>query len=62
MLNREFHSSVNERRIRIQRDTAVFVPVITSQFLIGDEYRGVVLNDELGLRAAARSDTVNGGG
>jgi hypothetical protein len=56
-----FYSSVNERRIRIQRDTAVFVPVITSQFLIGDEYQGVVLNDELGLRAAARRDTVNGG-
>jgi|GEM_PF-656985 len=56
-----FYSSVNERRIRIQKDTAVFVPVITSQFLIGDEYQGAVLNDELALRAAARSDTVNGG-
>jgi hypothetical protein len=56
-----FYSSVNERRIRIQQDTAVFVPVITTQFLIGDEYQGVVLNDELALRAAARRDTVNGG-
>jgi hypothetical protein len=56
-----FYSSIDERRIRIQKDTAVFVPVITSQFLIGDEYQGVVLNDELALRAAARRDTVNGG-
>jgi hypothetical protein len=56
-----FYSSVKERRIRIQQDTGVFVPVITSQFLIGDEYQGVVLNDELALRAAARRDTVNGG-
>jgi hypothetical protein len=56
-----FYSSVNELRIRIQKDTAVFVPVITSQFLMGDEYQGVVLNDELALRAAARRDTVNGG-
>jgi hypothetical protein len=56
-----FYSSVNELRITIQKDMAVFVPVITSQFLIGDEYQGVVLNDELALRAAARRDTVNGG-
>ena len=56
-----FYSSIKERRIRIHQDMAVFVPVITSQFLIGDEYQGVVLNDELALRAAARRDTVNGG-
>jgi len=56
-----FYSSIDERRIRIQKDTAVFVPVITSQFLVGDEYQGVVLNDELALRAAARRDTVSGG-
>jgi hypothetical protein len=56
-----FYSSIKERRIMIQQDTAVFVPVITTQFLIGDEYQGVVLNDELALRAAARRDTVNGG-
>ena len=56
-----FSTLTREHRLRIQEDTAVLVPVITTQIQIGDEYQGEVLNSQLALRAAARRDTVNGG-
>jgi hypothetical protein len=59
--NRAFSSMTKEQRIKIQEDTAVFVPVISTMFALGDDYQGQVLNDELSMRLAARRDTVNGG-
>jgi hypothetical protein len=56
-----FSSLTKEQRIRVQEDTAIFVPVISTMFSLGDEYQGQVLNDELSMRNIARKDTVNGG-
>ena len=59
--NRIFSSLTKEQTITIQRDTAVLIPVITTQLVLGDDYAGQVMNDELSVRSAARRDTVNGG-
>jgi hypothetical protein len=56
-----FRELTRDSKIRIQEDTAVFVPVISTMFQIGAEYQGDVMNNELALRAVARRDTVNGG-
>jgi hypothetical protein len=56
-----FSLITQEKRITIQKDTAVFIPVICTMLGLGDEYLSQVLNDELSLRSAARRDTVNGG-
>jgi len=58
---RVFRLLTKEFKTRIQEDTAVFIPIISTMFQIGVEYQGDVLNNELALRAAARRDTVNGG-
>ena len=59
--NKVFSSLTNEQSITIQDDTALIIPVITTQFVLGDDYQGRVMNDELSLRSIARRDTVNGG-
>ena len=56
-----FSSLTQEQRVQIQEDTAVFVPIISTMFSLGDEYQGQVLNDELSMRSFARRDTVEGG-
>lgn len=59
---KEIYSLITqEKRITIQQDTAVFIPVICTMLWLGDEYLGQVLNDELSMREAARRDTVSGG-
>lgn len=59
--NRIFSSMTKEQKITIQDDTAVFIPVISTMLVLGDDSQGKVMNDELSLRYAARRDTVNGG-
>jgi hypothetical protein len=56
-----FSLLTQEYKIRILEDTAIFVPVISTMFVLGDEYQGQVMNDELSMRITARRDTVNGG-
>ena len=56
-----FSSLTLESRLKIQEDTAVFVPIINSKFVIDDDYQGHILKDEISLRNTARGDTVNGG-
>jgi hypothetical protein len=59
--NKIFSSMTNEQRIIIQEDTAILVPIISTMLVLGDDYQGQGINDELSLRYAARRDTVNGG-
>src|SRR5580765_7955219 len=56
-----FNTMMGENRLRILQDTAVFVPVMTTMFYIGDVYQGQTMNDELSMRNTARRDTVEGG-
>jgi hypothetical protein len=59
--NKVFSAMTNEQRIIIQDDTAVFIPIISTMLVLGENYQGEAMNDELSLRSAARKDTVNGG-
>lgn len=59
--NKVFSAMTNEQRITIQEDTAVLIPVISTMVVLGDDYQGQDMNDELSLRATARRDTINGG-
>jgi hypothetical protein len=56
-----FSTLTKESRLRIFEDTAVFVPVINTKFVIDLEYQGQVMKDEIAMRNTARRDTVNGG-
>jgi hypothetical protein len=61
-LKRDVYSLMtNEKQITIQEDTAVFVPVICTMFVLGNEYQGQIMNNELSMRNSARRDTVSGG-
>ena len=48
-------------RLKLPEGTAVFTPVVSSLFVIGDEYRGALMKDEIATRLTARTDTVHGG-
>jgi hypothetical protein len=50
-----------ENRLRIMQDTAVFVPVITTEFVLDDIYQGQIMKDEITMRNTARRDTVESG-
>lgn len=56
-----FSLMTKEKKIRIQEDTAVFVPVICTMFVLEGEYQGQIMNDELSMRNSARRDTISGG-
>jgi hypothetical protein len=56
-----FNTMTVENRLRILKDTAVFVPVMTTMFYIGETYQGQKMNDEISMRNTARRDTVDGG-
>jgi hypothetical protein len=47
--------------LMIRDDTAVLIPVITSQFDIGDHYGGAKIDDEVSLRRAVHDDLNSGG-
>ena len=47
--------------IVIHEDTAVFIPVITTQVNIGDYYSGARIEDENSIRRAIRQDLDGGG-
>ena len=50
-----------DSRLIIREDTAVFVPVINTMFVLDDEYQGFIMKDEISMRNIARRDTVYGG-
>lgn len=50
-----------DSRLRIREDTAVFVPVINTMFVLDDEYQGLIMKDEISMRNIARRDTIYGG-
>ncbi len=56
-----FSTLTKESRLKISEDSAVFIPVINTKFVIGTEYQGQVMKDEISMRNTARRDTVNGG-
>jgi hypothetical protein len=56
-----FSSITQGSALRIQEDTAVFVPVVNTKFVIGSEYQGQTMKDQISMRNTARRDTVNGG-
>jgi len=50
-----------DSRLRIREDTALFVPVINTMFVLDEEYQGMIMKDEISMRNIARRDTVYGG-
>jgi len=56
-----FSTMTKQSCLRIQQDTAVFVPIINTKFVLDNEYQGQVMKDEISMRNTARRDTVNGG-
>ena len=56
-----FSSMTRALGLRIHEDTAVFVPVVNTKFVIGSEYQGQTMKDEISMRNTARRDTVSGG-
>lgn len=56
-----YSAQTAQSRLKLPEGTAVFVPVVSSLFVIGDEYRGAVMKDEIATRFTARTDTVHGG-
>ena len=45
-----FSALTRESKLQIQEDTAVFIPVIRTMFVIDEEYQGQIMNDEVALR------------
>ncbi|MGI9010204.1 MAG: hypothetical protein ACR2F1_03335 [Nitrososphaeraceae archaeon] len=58
---RVYTGQTKELGLRISKGTALFFPVITSLFVIDDKYQGVMMNNQLSIRSAARLDTLTGG-
>jgi hypothetical protein len=56
-----FSTMTMESALKIQEDTAVFVPVVNTKFVLDNEYQGQVMKDEISMRNTARRDTVSGG-
>jgi hypothetical protein len=56
-----FSTMTMESALKIQEDTALFVPVVNTKFVIDNEYQGQVMKDEISMRNTARRDTVSGG-
>lgn len=56
-----FSSITKSSALRIHEDTALFVPVVNTKFIIGSEYQGQTMKDQIAMRNTARRDTVNGG-
>jgi hypothetical protein len=56
-----YSAQTSQSRLKLPEGTAVFVPVVDTVFVIGDEYRGSIMKDEIATRFTARTDTVHGG-
>jgi hypothetical protein len=56
-----YTSMTNDNRLRIQADTAVFIPIVNTMLSIDDVYQGQMMKNEITMRNVARKDTVNGG-
>jgi hypothetical protein len=59
--NKEKFPSTPGNGVMIHEDTAVFIPIITAQFNIGDYYSGARIEDENSIRRAIREDLDGGG-
>jgi hypothetical protein len=58
----DFYDRRGDLEERITTDTAIFVPVMSATYVMGDKYEGLTLDDEVQLRRAARTDIRLGGG
>jgi hypothetical protein len=56
-----FNNRSGDLEETISPDTAIFVPVITATYVIGDRYEGTTLENEVQIRNAARKDIRLGG-
>jgi hypothetical protein len=56
-----FSTLTKESAIKILPDTAVFVPIVNSMFMLDENYEGQTMNHEIPMRDTARRDTFNGG-
>lgn len=56
-----YSTMTKESAIKILPDTAVFVPIINTKFVLENVYEGQTMNHEIPMRDTARRDTVNGG-
>jgi hypothetical protein len=53
--------SVVGNGLKIRKDTAILIPIVTAQFDIGGNYSGARIEDETSLRRAVRDDLNSGG-
>lgn len=56
-----FSTLTKSSAIRIMPDTAVFVPIINTKFVLDNDYEGQTMKHEIPMRDIARRDTFNGG-
>jgi hypothetical protein len=60
-VKRVYAAQTKDLGLTIPKGTALFFPVITSLFVIEDKYQGIMMNNQLSIRSAARLDTITGG-
>ena len=55
--HRVYSLMTKDTRLKLREGAPVFVPIVNTMFLIGDEYEGQVMKDEIAMRNNARRDT-----